>query len=184
MEDEMLIGYARVSCREQNLDDQIAALNSAGCVKVYSEKESGARADRPQLAKAIAALASGDVLIVTRLDRLARSTRDLLNTLATISEHGANFKSLADVWADTTSAHGQLMVTLLGGIAEFERSLIKARCDAGIARAREAGVRFGRKPKLTSHQRQQALALRASGEPHAAIARTFAVHQSTITRLA
>ena len=102
-------------------------LKVAGAEKVFAEKVSGAKTNRVQLAKAIDALAAGDVLLVTRLDRLARSTRDLLNVLATIADKGAGFKSLADTWADTTTAHGRLMLTVLGGLAEFERELIRAR---------------------------------------------------------
>jgi DNA invertase Pin-like site-specific DNA recombinase len=119
------------------------------------------------------------VLLVTRLDRLARSTRDLLNVLHEISERGAAFKSLAD----TTTPHGKLMVTVLGGLAEFERSLIKARSDVGIKRAREAGVRFGRPLKLTKHQRAEALRLLGAGEPQNVVARLLNVDQSTISRL-
>jgi len=113
------------------------------------EKQSGAKTDRAQLAKAIAALNAGDVLLVTRLDRLARSTRNLLNNLAQIGDRAAAFRSLSDAWADTTTAHGKLMITVLGGLAEFERSLILARTSDGRARAKARGVRFGRKPKLT-----------------------------------
>jgi DNA invertase Pin-like site-specific DNA recombinase len=179
----MIVGYARVSTDGQTLDAQVAALKAAGAGKVYQEKISGARSDRPALAKAIAALAEGDTLLVTRLDRLARSTRDLLNTLATISDKGACFKSLADTWCDTSTPHGKLMTTILGGLAEFERSLIKSRCDAGIARARAAGIRFGRRPKLSPYQRQEAIARREAGEPQSLIAATFNVDQSTISRL-
>jgi DNA invertase Pin-like site-specific DNA recombinase len=178
-----VIGYARVSTDGQSYADQVTALNAGGAVKVYSEKMSGAKSDRPQLAKALASLAPGDVLLVTRLDRLARSTRDLLNVLHLVGERGAAFKSLADAWADTTTPHGRLMVTILGGLAEFERSLIKARCDVGIARARAAGVRFGRKPKLNSFQRAEAIQRREKGEPQSLIARTFGVDQATISRL-
>src|SRR5215469_3310177 len=99
----------------------------AGCGRVYSEKQSGVRSDRPLVAKALAALTAGDTLVVCKLDRLARSTRDLLNTLAAIGEHGATFKSLGDPWADTTTPHGRLMLTVLGGLAEFERHLILSR---------------------------------------------------------
>ena len=113
----MIVGYARVSTDGQNYTTQHAALIAAGCAKVFAEKVSGAKTDRAQLAKAIAALAEGDCLIVTKLDRLARSTRDLLNTLAAIGEAGATFKSLGDAWADTTTPHGRLMLTVLGGLA-------------------------------------------------------------------
>jgi DNA invertase Pin-like site-specific DNA recombinase len=178
-----IVGYARVSTPGQDAGDQVIALRAAGAVKVFSEKLSGAKSDRPQLAKAIRSLAQGDVLMVTRLDRLARSTRDLLNVLHEVGERDAAFKSLADTWADTTTPHGRLMVTILGGLAEFERSLIKARCDVGIARARAAGTRFGRKPKLDAFQRREALQRREAGEPQRAIARTYGVDQATISRL-
>jgi DNA invertase Pin-like site-specific DNA recombinase len=179
-----IVGYCRVSTDGQSLDDQIKALKAAGVTRMFAEKESGARSDRPQLRKALDALGTGDTLIVTRLDRLARSTRDLLNVLHEVGEVGAAFRSLADAWADTSTAHGKLMVTILGGLAEFERSLIKARTDVGIKRAREAGIRFGRPPKLTKHQQQQALKLLDAGEPQSAIARLLNCDQSTISRLA
>jgi DNA invertase Pin-like site-specific DNA recombinase len=102
----MIYGYARVSTDGQSLDAQQAALKAAGAEKVFAEKISGARSDRKALAAALKALGPGDTLIVTRLDRLARSTRDLLNVLAAIGEAGAGFKSLADAWADTTTPHG------------------------------------------------------------------------------
>jgi DNA invertase Pin-like site-specific DNA recombinase len=178
------IGYARVSTDGQTLDAQHAALAEAGSTRVFREKVSGAKADRAALAKAIAALADGDCLIVTKLDRLARSTRDLLNTLATISDKGASFKSLGDAWADTTTPTGKLMLTVLGGLAEYERHLILARTSEGRARAQARGVRFGRKLKLTAHQQQEALARRAAGEALVDIARSYAVSHSTISRLA
>jgi DNA invertase Pin-like site-specific DNA recombinase len=179
----MIYGYARVSTDGQTLDTQIAALKAAGAEKVYSEKQSGARTDRAALAKAIAALESGDVLIVTRLDRLARSTRDLLNALASISERGAGFRSLNDQWADTTTPHGRLMLTVLGGLAEFERSLILARTGEGRTRAMANGIKFGRKPKLTAHQIAEARARRTAGEALAEIGRSYNVSHSTISRL-
>ena len=180
----MIVGYARVSTGGQTLHHQQAALVEAGCTKVFSEKVSGAKTDRQHLAKALAALTPGDTLIVTKLDRLARSTRDLLNTLAEIAKAGATFKSLGDPWCDTTSAHGRLMLTVLGGLAEFERHLILARTSEGRQRAQARGVRFGRKPSLTAHQRQEALARRARGEALVDIARSYAVSHSTISRLA
>jgi DNA invertase Pin-like site-specific DNA recombinase len=142
------VGYARVSTDGQTLDAQQAALADAGCAKVFAEKQSGAKTHRAQLAKAIATLTAGDTLVVCKLDRLARSTRDLLNTLAAIADAGASFRSLGDPWCDTTSAHGKLMVTVLGGLAEFERHLILARTTEGRKRAQARGVRFGRKLKL------------------------------------
>ena len=145
----MVIGYARVSTDGQTLDAQHAALTAAGAEKVFSEKISGAVTERKALARAIDALGPGDTLIVTRLDRLARSTRDLLNVLDAVAKAGAGFRSLADNWADTTTPHGRLMLTVLGGLAEFERELIRARTDEGRVRAMARGVRFGRKLKLT-----------------------------------
>ena len=123
------------------------------------------------------------MLLVTRLDRLARSTRDLLNTLASIGEKGAGFRSLRDSWADTTSPHGRLMLTVLAGLAEFERELIRARTGEGRERAKARGVRMGRRPKLTPHQRNEALRRRDAGEPLVDIARSYAVSHSTISRL-
>jgi DNA invertase Pin-like site-specific DNA recombinase len=122
----MIIVYARVSTDGQTLDAQQASLSSAGAERVYSEKISGAVTDRKALARAISSLGAGDVLLVTRLDRLARSTRDLLNVLDEVGKAGAGFRSLADAWADTTTPHGRLMLTVLGGLAEFERELIKS----------------------------------------------------------
>jgi DNA invertase Pin-like site-specific DNA recombinase len=121
---------------------------------------------------------------VTRLDRLARSTRDLLNTLDAIAKAGAGFRSLADAWADTTTPHGKLMITILGGLAEFERSLILSRTDEGRKRAQARGVRFGRKTALTPDQRQEALERRCRGEALVEIARSYNVSHSTISRLA
>jgi len=178
------IGYARVSTDGQTLDAQHSALRDAGAERVYSEKISGAVSDRKALARAIAALTEGDTLIVAKLDRLARSARDLLNTLAEIAQRGATFKSLGDPWCDTTTPHGRLMLTVLGGLAEFERHLILARTDEGRKRAQARGVRFGRKLKLTAHQQQEALARRTAGEALVDIARSYAVSHSTISRLA
>jgi DNA invertase Pin-like site-specific DNA recombinase len=179
----MLIAYARVSTDGQTLDAQSAALKAAGAEKVFSEKVSGAQTDRKQLQRAIAALGQGDILLVTRLDRLARSTRDLLNVLDTISKAGAGFRSLADPWADTTTPHGRLMLTVLGGLAEFERELICARTDEGRKRAQARGIKFGRKPSLTPHQIQEARARREAGETLADIGRSYNVSHSTISRL-
>jgi DNA invertase Pin-like site-specific DNA recombinase len=176
-------GYARVSTDGQKLDAQVAQLRAAGCDRVYREKASGARRDRAGLARLIRSLSSGDVVVVTRLDRLARSTRDLLNTLSTISETGAGFRSLHDTWADTTTPHGRLMLTVLGGLAEFERELIRSRTSEGRERARARGVQMGRKPKLTPHQRREAIARRDAGEPLTEIGRSYNVSHSTISRL-
>jgi DNA invertase Pin-like site-specific DNA recombinase len=177
-------GYARVSTRDQDLASQVAALQAAGCGNIFKEKASGAKTDRPELAKAIRRLEAGDVLVVTRLDRLARSTRDLLNILDAVSKAGASFKSLADAWADTTTPHGKLLLTVLGGLAEFERELIRARTDDGRKRAKARGVKFGRPVKLTAHQRQEALQRLADGAVQADLARSYGVSEATISRLA
>jgi DNA invertase Pin-like site-specific DNA recombinase len=179
----MIIGYCRVSTDGQSLDAQQAALKQAGAAKVFAEKISGVVTDRKALAKAIAALNEGDVLLVTRLDRLARSTRDLLDVLAQVSEKGAGFKSLADPMIDTTSPHGKLILAVLGALAEFERSMILARTSDGRARARDRGVKFGRKPKLNAFQIKEALARRANGEALVDIGRSYGVSHSTISRL-
>jgi DNA invertase Pin-like site-specific DNA recombinase len=176
-------GYARVSTDGQSLASQDAQLHAAGCAKVYAEKVSGAKTDRAELAKVLRSLGSGDVLMVTRLDRLARSTRDLLNILHELGERNVGFKSLADAWADTTTPHGRLLVTMLAGIAEFERELIKARTGEGRTRAKARGVKFGRPPSLTAHQHQEALQRLAAGETQADVARTYNVSQATISRL-
>ena len=179
----MIIGYARVSTDSQELDGQQASLKAAGAERIFSEKVSGAVTDRKALAKAISVLQTGDVLLVTRLDRLARSTRDLLNILDQINKAGAKFKSLADSWADTTTPHGELMVTILAGLATFERHLIRARTDEGRKRAQARGIRFGRPLKLTRYQIEEALARREAGEPLTDIGRSYGVSHSTISRL-
>ncbi len=133
----MKYGYARVSTDGQSVTAQVEQLTHAGAGKVFREKVSGAVTRRQQLARALDALGEGDVLLVTRLDRLARSTRDLLNTLALIAAKKAGFRSLGDSWADTTTAHGRLMLTILAGLAEFERELIHTRTGEGRARAKQ-----------------------------------------------
>jgi DNA invertase Pin-like site-specific DNA recombinase len=179
----MIYGYARVSTLDQSLEGQHQALKTAGADKVFSEKMSGARSDRPQHAKMLRTLQPEDVVIVAKLDRLARSTRDLLNTLQAITERGAGFKVLDNPTLDTTSAHGRLLVNILAAIGEFERELIKARTDDGRRRAMARGVRFGRKVKLTPHQIAEALRRRDAGEALTEIARSYNVSHSTISRL-
>jgi len=179
----MIYGYARVSTDGQTVGAQVEALTAAGAAKVFRETASGAKTDRAQLRKVLDQLDAGDVLMVTRLDRLARSTRDLLNTLAAIADRKAGFRSLGDTWADTTTPHGRLMLTVLGGLAEFERELICARTGEGVARAVARGVKLGRKPKLTPHQRKEILRRKEKGEAVREIARSYNVHNSTISRL-
>src|SRR5450759_3286014 len=180
----MIYGYARVSTDGQSVDAQVKQLRDAGAEKVFRETASGVRSDRAQLRRALDQLDKGDVLIVTRLDRLARSIRDLLNTVAAITAKKAGFRSLGDTWADSTTAHGRLMLAVLGGLAEFERELIAARTGEGRERAKARGVKMGRKPKLTAHQQREAIRRRdTKGEPVREIARTFNVSHSTISRL-
>ena len=178
-----IFGYARVSTDGQTVAAQVAQLRAAGAAKVYSETASGAKTDRAELAKVLRVLQPGDVLMVTRLDRLARSTRDLLNTLHALGERQIGFRSLVDTWADTTTPHGRLMLTVLGGLAEFERELIRARTGEGRKRAQARGVRFGRPPKLNAHQRAEAIQRLSQGETTTAIALTYGVDATTIGRL-
>jgi DNA invertase Pin-like site-specific DNA recombinase len=179
----MIYGYARVSTDGQSEAAQARQLRAAGAKKVFREVASGAKTDRAQLRRLLDQLEADDVLMVTRLDRLARSTRDLSNTLATITGKKAGFRSLGDTWADTTTSHGRLMLTVLGGLAEFERDLIRARTGEGRERAKARGVKMGRKPKLTPHQQAEAIKRRDAGEPIRDIARSYNVHNSTISRL-
>ena len=179
----MKYGYARVSSDGQSVDAQVRQLTKAGCKKVFREVASGAKTDRAQLRRLLDVLDAGDVLTVTRLDRLARSTRDLLNTLAAITAKKAGFKSLGDTWADTTTSHGRLMLTVLGGLAEFERDLIRARTGEGRARAVARGQKMGRPFKLTDHQKREAIKRRNQGETLADIARSYNVSPATISRL-
>jgi DNA invertase Pin-like site-specific DNA recombinase len=178
-----VLGYARVPTDGQTVAAQVSKLTNAGAVKVFAETASGAKADRQQLAKILKALQPGDVLMVTRLDRLARSTRDLLNILHSLGERQIGFKSLVDNWADTTTPHGRLMLTVLGGLGEFERGLIRSRTGEGRKRAMDRGVRFGRPPKLTTFQRVEALERLQRGEVQADIARSYGVSQATISML-
>jgi DNA invertase Pin-like site-specific DNA recombinase len=179
----MIGGYARVSTDGQSLEAQHAALKAAGAEKIFAEKISGAKADRKQLAGAIGALREGDVLLVTRLDRLARSTRDLLNVLAAVADKAAGFRSIADPMIDTTSPHGKLILAVLGALSEFERSMILARTSEGRRQAQERGVRFGRKPKLSAFQIAEALRRTTNGEALTEIGRSYGVSHSTISRL-
>ena len=177
-------GYARVSTSGQSLETQLAELKAAGATKIFQEKITGKHRDRAQLDHALKVLKSGDVLIITRLDRLARSSRDLLNIVKQITDAGASFRSLKDTWADTTTAQGRLILTVLAGVAEFERELIVERTGEGRERAMADGVVFGRKPKLTAHQKREAIRRRDAGEETLMeIARSYNVSHSLISRL-
>ena len=157
-----VIGYARVSTDGQSVHDQTVELKAAGASRTFPRIWRAS--NRPMLRKALAALDGGDTLMVVRLDRLARSTRDLLNILHEVGDKRASFKSLHDCWADTTTPHGRLMLTILGGLAEFERSLIKARTDVGInARASKASASAGRQnSRSTSRRKRCACLMKAS----------------------
>jgi DNA invertase Pin-like site-specific DNA recombinase len=178
-----LYGYARVSTTGQALDAQVAQLEAAGCARIFQEKVSGAKNDRAELKKLLRSLREGDVVVVTRLDRLARSTLDLLRFLAAVSDKRAGFRSISEGWADTTTAFGRFLVVVLGGVAEFEREMILARTAEGRARAVAMGVRMGRRPKLDDAQRLDACRRKRAGENVASIARAFKVSDSTISRL-
>jgi DNA invertase Pin-like site-specific DNA recombinase len=177
------IGYARVSSTDQDYNGQIERLKAAGCAQVFSEKASGKSTNgRYALDKAIKALRPGDTLITVRLDRLARSIRDLLTLVDTIEAAGAHIKALDDPWLDTSSPHGQLIMTVMGGLHEFERKLIRQRCDEGIKRAQARGTVFGRKPVLDAGERRRIAERYAKGETMAALAREYECGEATIWR--
>jgi DNA invertase Pin-like site-specific DNA recombinase len=176
-------GYARVSTRDQHLTGQIEALKAARADVIFCEKISGARTDRPELAKLMKAIKPGDNIIVTKLDRLGRSTRELLELIERIGKHGAFFKSLGDPLFDTSTPTGRLLSTLLAAIAEFERELIRERTGEGRKRAMAKGVKFGRRPKLDDYQRQEAMTRLENGDSLANIARSYRVDATTIGRL-
>ena len=178
-----IYGYARVSTVGQTLGVQLDGLKAARCTRIFREKVSGARADRRELNKMLSSLEDGDLVVVTRIDRLARSTFDLFAIVKSIVDHKAQFRSLAEPWADTATATGRLMIAVLGGLADVERDLIRTRTAEGRQRAKARGVRLGRKPKLTSQQRHEALARRATGETLMDIARSYNISFATISRL-
>jgi DNA invertase Pin-like site-specific DNA recombinase len=179
-----LLGYARVSTGSQLLDAQMAALKAAGCERVFAEKRSGADGERKELAKLMKAARPGDCVVVVRLDRLARSTRDLLNLLDRLGKDGVGFKSLRETAVDTTSPQGRLVVSILAAIGEFERELIHARMTEGRRRAQKAGTKFGPPFKLTPYQQQEALERLKGGESQNSVAKSFNVDRATVWRLA
>lgn len=180
----MKIGYARVSTEDQKLELQLASLRKAGCRKIFQEKISGTRRDRPELNKLLEQLREGDIIIVTRLDRIARSTQHLLELMEAIKDTGAKFQSLSEPWIDTTSHAGKLIMTIFGGIAEFEKDLIRDRTSAGRKSAKKRGVVFGRPRKLSESQKTLVHRLLREGKSVKQIADTFEVHESTIYRIA
>ncbi len=178
----MLIGYARVSTDDQDLRLQRTALKEAGCKRTFEEKISGAKRDRPQLAKMIEQLRDEDTVVVTRLDRLARSTRDLLDIAERLKEVGSGLRSLAEPWADTTSPAGRMVLTVFAGIAEFERELIHQRTSSGRMAAKARGVRFGRPPKLTAEQITLGERLVSEGTSVREAAKLLKCHHATLYR--
>ena len=179
----MRYGYARVSSKTQDYSAQVDALRAAGCERIYSEKRSGkSSTDRPEFNKLMRTLVPGDTIVVSKLDRLARSSRDLHNILHEVQEQDCGFVSLGDAWCDTTTEIGRLMLTIMGGIAEFERGLIRQRCEAGIERARANGKQFGRPTVLDAGQRRRVAERYARGESMAELARAYEVGEATIWR--
>lgn len=179
----MKIGYARVSTTDQNLDLQLTALKEADCGRIYQEKISGAKIDRPELQRLLDQLRPGDVVVVWKLDRLARSTQNLLELAEQIKKAEASFCSLSEPWADTTSPSGRMIMTVFAGIAEFERDLIRERTGAGRIAAKKRGVRFGRPEKMNDEQKSLAKRLLQENKSVSEVAKTFNVHKATIYRL-
>lgn len=180
---KLMLGYARVSTDDQDLTNQRTELHSAGCIKIFAEKITGVRRDRPELARLLDHLRPGDVVAVTRLDRLARSTRDLLDIAERIQAAGAGLRSLAEPWADTTTPAGRMVLTVFAGIAEFERSLIIDRTRSGREAAKARGVKFGPRPTLSLAQIEHARELiDLEGRPVKEVADLLGVHRSTLYR--
>jgi DNA invertase Pin-like site-specific DNA recombinase len=179
----MKYGYARVSSNSQDYAAQVDALKASGCERIFSEKASGKSTNgRPELAKLMKALLPGDVVTVTKLDRVARSSRDLHNILHELQAQGCGFVSLGETWCDTTTDVGRLMLTIMGGIAEFERGLIRKRCEEGIERAKRKGTKFGRPSTLDVGQRRRIAERYAAGETMAELAREYDCGEATIWR--
>ncbi len=178
----MKIGYARVSTKDQTLKNQLSRLSEAGCKMFFEEKISGAAKKRTQLEKLLGQLREDDVVVVTKLDRLARSTAELLRIAEALNEKNAGLQSLDEPWADTTTPAGKMIMTVFGGIAEFERSLILTRTQEGRDAAQVRGVAFGRPSKLKPDQKDVVRDLVKNGQSIAAVARTFNVHPATIYR--
>jgi DNA invertase Pin-like site-specific DNA recombinase len=180
----MLLGYARVSkADDQDTATQVSALKAAGCGRVYEEKASGGRWDRPQVHRMLDHLRAGDIVVVWKLDRLSRSLKDLLHILEKIDTAGANFRSLTEA-IDTSEPARRMMMQMLGSFAEFERAMVRERTRVGLKAAREQGRKGGRRSKLRPRQRAEIVAMLAAGRPGTEIARIFGVHRATISRIA
>src|SRR5208283_3099593 len=178
------LGYARVSTYGQTLDAQLDQLRKAGCTKIFREKVTGAREDRRELLKMLKAVVPGDVVTVTRIDRLARSTFDLFAIVKQIVDAKGQFRSLAEPWADTATSTGRLMIAVLGGLADVERDLIRTRTAEGRSRAKAQGQHMGRPPKLTPQQQDEARKRRAEGATLKELSQSYNVGRATISRLA
>ena len=179
----MLIGYARVSTSEQETATQVTALKAAGCERIYREKASGGRWDRPELHRLLDQLRKGDVLVVWKLDRLSRSLRDVLIIMERLGEAKAGFRSLTEA-IDTTTPAGRMMMQMVGAFAEFERAMLRERTRAGLEAARRDGRIGGRRPKLTPQQQAEIIRMVSKGNKTGAdAARLFAVHPATVSRL-
>ena len=179
----MKFGYARVSSNTQDHAAQVEALQAAGCEQIFSEKASGKSTNgRPEFARLMKAVKHGDVVTVVKLDRLARSSRDLQNILHELDEVGCGFVSIGESWCDTTTDVGRLVMTIMGGIAEFERSLIRKRCEEGIQRAKRKGTKFGRPTALDPSQRRRVAERYTAGETMAELAREYECGEATIWR--
>jgi DNA invertase Pin-like site-specific DNA recombinase len=179
----MLIGYARVSTSDQDTAAQVTALKAAGCERIYREKASGGRWDRPELHRLLDQLRKGDVVVVWKLDRLSRSLRDVLIIMERLAETKAGFRSLTEA-IDTTTPAGRMMMQMVGAFAEFERAMLRERTKAGLDAARQDGRIGGRRPKLTPQQQAEIKRMVSKGDKTAAdAARLFRVHPATISRL-
>jgi DNA invertase Pin-like site-specific DNA recombinase len=179
----MLLGYARVSTNDQETATQVAALKAVGCERIYREKASGGRWDRPELHRLLDQLRKGDVLVVWKLDRLSRSLRDVLTIMERLGEASAGFRSLTEA-IDTTTPAGRMMMQMVGAFAEFERAMLRERTKAGLDAAREDGRIGGRRPKLTEQQQSEIRKMVTRGDKSAAdAARLFKVHPATVSRL-
>jgi DNA invertase Pin-like site-specific DNA recombinase len=179
----MLIGYARVSTNDQDTAAQAAALKTAGCERIYREKSSGGRWDRPELRRLLDQLRKGDIVVVWKLDRLSRSLRDVLTLMERLAEADAGFRSLTEA-IDTTTPAGRMMMQMVGAFAEFERAMLRERTKAGLESARQSGRIGGRRPKLSPQQRAEITRMVSRGEKTAAdAARLFKIHPATVARL-
>jgi len=179
----MLIGYARVSTGDQDAAAQLAALKAAACERIFREKASGGRWDRPELHRLLDHLRRGDVLVVWKLDRLSRSLRDVFTIMERLGDAGTGFRSLTEA-IDTTTPAGRMMMQMVGAFAEFERAMLRERTKAGLDAAREEGRIGGRHPKLSPQQQAEIRKMVSKGHRTAAdAARLFKVHPATVSRL-